>query len=415
LSAAYASGTAPAITLDTLQRALLWLMLASGFVVVIEPAPTDFLFIAALLVSVFGGLRITIAVAPLILFAVLYNFGGFLSFLEVIGESKAWFFVVTSIYMAAMAIFLAFAIPADPMGRMAAIRNGWILAALIASVMGLIGYFGYFGMGEKLTYFGRANGLFKDPNVFSTFLIAPAIFLIQGLLIGRQRWPLLSAGVLMVILAGLFLAFSRGAWFNFLLAAFMLVVLSFALAPSFAQRNRIVLLTIFGAFAGAALLAALLSIEQVRELFADRAALLKDYDTGATGRFGTQLASIPIMLERPWGFGPTYYRRIFGADPHNVYLNAFAAYGWLGGFAYPLLCISTLAAGWKAMMTKTPFQHHAIAAFCVMLSTMLQGVQIDTDHWRHFYLLVGLCWGLYAATMIWLKEQGPRQALPASQ
>jgi Ni,Fe-hydrogenase I large subunit len=34
----------------------------------------------------------------------------------------------------------------------------------------------------------------------------------------------------------------------------------------------------------------------------------------------------------------------------------------------------------------------------VLFVTILQGVQIDTDHWRHFYLMLGLVWGLAAQT-----------------
>ena len=41
----------------------------------------------------------------------------------------------------------------------------------------------------------------------------------------------------------------------------------------------------------------------------------------------------------------------------------------------------------------------SIALFCAFLTTALQGVQIDTDHWRHFYWMLGLNWGLYAASM----------------
>ena len=32
--------------------------------------------------------------------------------------------------------------------------------------------------------------------------------------------------------------------------------------------------------------------------------------------------------------------------------------------------------------------------FFVLFVTILQGLQIDTDHWRHMYLLFGLVWGL---------------------
>jgi O-antigen ligase len=100
----------------------------------------------------------------------------------------------------------------------------------------------------------------------------------------------------------------------------------------------------------------------------------------------------------PLGFGPLQFGSLFGGDPHNVYLNAFASYGWLGGISYILLILATMAAGWKAIFTRTPWQHHAIAVFCPLFTTILQGIQIDTDHWRHFYLLLGLIWGLYEAS-----------------
>jgi Ni,Fe-hydrogenase I large subunit len=61
---------------------------------------------------------------------------------------------------------------------------------------------------------------------------------------------------------------------------------------------------------------------------------------------------------------------------------------------------------WRAIFTSTPWQHHAIAVNAVLLATILQGVQIYTDHWRHFYILLGLSWGLYAATV----EHGPAMA-----
>ena len=35
--------------------------------------------------------------------------------------------------------------------------------------------------------------------------------------------------------------------------------------------------------------------------------------------------------------GPLHFQKIFGQDPHNVYINAFASYGWLGGISYFLL------------------------------------------------------------------------------
>jgi hypothetical protein len=36
----------------------------------------------------------------------------------------------------------------------------------------------------------------------------------------------------------------------------------------------------------------------------------------------------------------------------------------------------------------------------------LQGFQIDIDHWRHVYLMLGMVWGLEAARLRW--SQGRR-------
>jgi len=34
-----------------------------------------------------------------------------------------------------------------------------------------------------------------------------------------------------------------------------------------------------------------------------------------------------------------------------------------------------------------------------LVAVLVQGVQIDTDHWRHLYLLLGCMWGLLGATL----------------
>ncbi len=270
---------------------------------------------------------------------------------------------------------------------------------MLSSITGLIGYFNIGGMEAAWAPMHRAQGTFKDPNVLSTFLIPPAIFLIQGFLLGTIRWRLIAGCALLIILAALFLAFSRGAWMSMAGAVALLVGLTFIVTPSLKLRMRIIVLVTIGTALMVALIAFLLSFEQIRSLFTERASLIQSYDAGETGRFGRQLNSIPLLIELPLGFGPVQFRNIMGADPHNVYLNAFASYGWLGGISYLLLTLATIAASWKAIFTRTPWQHHAIAVFCPLITTILQGIQIDTDHWRHFYLLLGLIWGLYAASI----------------
>jgi hypothetical protein len=396
-----------AITLDALQRLFLWLLIVSGWYVLVEPAPYELLFALCFLLFLPTGLSVPRVTAPFILFLTLYNVGGVISLSQLTSDPKAVTFTVVSVYMAVTAIFFTLCVASDPMPRMAVIRNAYIIAGVLAALTGLIGYFDIAGLGTAWAPIHRAQGTFKDPNVLSTFIIPPIVFIVQGFLLGTQKWRPVAALALLVMLSAVFLAFSRGAWMNAIGATALAVGVTFLVTPSTALRFRIILLASFGAFVGLCLIAFLLQFEQVRELFAERASLLQSYDSGESGRFGNQIHSIPLLLEHPFGLAPIRFRYIFGADPHNVYLNAFAAYGWIGGFSYFLLIISTVAVGFKTIFTRTPWQHYAIAIFCPLFTMMLQGVQIDTDHWRHFYLLLGIVWGLYAATMAYRPNVGP--------
>jgi hypothetical protein len=396
---------APLLSMALVQRAALWLMIASGFVVSIEPAPYEMLFVLTLAVFFAGGMRVSIVFAPLIVFLSVYNIGGFLSVMPIIYDSKARMFVIISVYMAVTTIFFAMAVLRDPMRILAVMRNAWVFAGLIASINGMIGYFNVFGLGEAWAPISRAQGMFKDPNVLSTFLIMPFIFLVQDIVVLRCRWSWLKFPVLVVIAAGLFLAFSRGAWINAIAATGLMIGLSFVLTPSLALRGRIILYAITGVIVFGILLSIALSIPAVREIFLIRFSLKQEYDVGETGRFARQFKSLFELVALPNGYGPLQFGLKWGEDPHNVFLNAFASYGWLGGFSYLLLIVSTIMGMWQSVFSKTPWQHHSIAVNCVMLTTILQGVQIDTDHWRHFYTLLGLSWGLYAATLGWQASQ----------
>ncbi len=149
-------------------------MFASSFYVAVEPAPSDLLFLVVLACFLGSGLAISATVLPFVVFLLLYNLGGFMSFLQVAGDEKARMFVITSFYMAFSAIFLAFYVAYDPLRRMAIIKNALVIAAVIASLLGILGYFDVAGLGGVFSQNIRASSTFKDPNVFATYLIFPA-------------------------------------------------------------------------------------------------------------------------------------------------------------------------------------------------------------------------------------------------
>lgn len=410
MSAALANGAvgAPRWMLSTraLRNATVWLLFACGFLVFIEPAPFEIAFALMFGVFLLTGLRIALLFLPLILTLILYNVGGALSLMRVAEETPSIWFVTISAYMAVMAIAVACVFAEDTERRLALMKAGSALAAVIASTAGIVGYFDVAGTAELFTLYGRAMGTFKDPNVFSTFLVLPFVVLVQGFVLGTHRRPILMAGALLFVAAGLFLSFSRGAWAVAAGAAALCILLNFVTASSNRVRLRIVAFALAGILLLALLLAVALQFEAIRSTFEIRATLDQGYDQGETGRFGNQRRSLPLLLDQPLGLGPLMFRTYFPEDPHNTFLNAFASYGWLGGFAYMALIAATLAVGWTLVFRPTPWQRDAIAVWSSFFFLILQGLQIDTDHWRHFYVQLGLTWGLMQASL--RHGAGPR-------
>ena len=399
-----------ALSTRAIRNGAVWLLFFSGFLVFIEPAPFELVFGLVAIIFLLTGLNISILLLPLIILLLLYNLGGGVSLMPVVDEPRAVWFVVISIYMAVMAVVIACIFAQDTQRRLDLMINGYTWAALLGSLLGIMGYFDVAGTLEVFTLYGRASGSFKDPNVFSTFLVLPIVFLVQGFFLGTHRRPVLAGMVLLNIAFGLFLSFSRGAWAVTVGAVILCVGLNFITESSSKMRLRLVAISVVGLVLLVLLLVIALQFDAIRETFEVRASLDQDYDQGESGRFGSQLRAIPLLLERPNGFGPTFFRVFLGVDPHNTFVNAFASYGWLGGISYLALIAITMMLGWKLVFRKTPWQRASIVIWSSFFMLILQGMQIDTDHWRHFYVHLGLTWGLTLAS---LRYQAWSQAAPA--
>jgi hypothetical protein len=384
-------------------------ILISGFVF-IEPAPYEGVAALLGLVCVAAGVSFDRRLLPLLLLMIVWNVGGLIALVPVISEKKTIQYVAVSWFMAFTAVIFACLFARDTMRRLTLLRRAYVIAAVIASIIGAIGYFNIAGTAPLFATIGRANATFKDPNVFGPFLVLPALILVQSVL-ARGIRPLQIAS-LMIIMGGLLLSFSRGAWLNFALAGAIMMGLMFLTAPTLRARARLVALGVIVLAVLAALIMIALSFDAIGGMFQERAKLIQSYDAGTTmGRFDLQRLALQEMFDHPFGMGPLEFARVYGLQQHNVYLHAFLVYGWVGGMAYVVLVLLTLSVGLRAAFVATPWQSYMIAALAAFAAVAIEGLVIDTDHWRHYFLLVGLVWGLFVATERYVREAPQRAAV----
>jgi O-antigen ligase len=377
----------------------LFLTILISPLVFIEPSPYEAAIVVLGLVCIGAKIGIDRRLLPLIWLLLLWNVGGAIALLPVIDQPKTIQYVGVSLFLAASAVMYAALFAQDTMARLTVLRRAYIAAAFIAVVIGIIGYFNLVpGAGAMFAEMGRANATFKDPNVFGPFLILPLLLLLQSLLGGRIG--LAQTLAFLVILFGLLLSFSRGAWMHFGLSASVMIVLMFFTAPDMRSRGRLVLFAAAMLAALAALVVLALSFDAIGDMFKERARLVQDYDAGtSTGRFFLQILALDYVLNTPWGLGPYEFSRLHNnMQQHNVYLHAFLVYGWLGGLSYLVLVAVTLACGLRAAFVAAPWQPFLIAALAAFVGVVVEGAVIDTDHWRHYFLLLGLIWGLSTAS-----------------
>ena len=90
------------------------------------------------------------------------------------------------------------------------------------------------------------------------------------------------------------------------------------------------------------------------------------------------------------------FGQIYGEDTHDIWLKALMDYGWLGFASWAIMVGWTIAAGFKLLFRDRPWQGYLLCAYVVFVGHVFLGTIIDTDHWRHFYLLLGMVWGCIA-------------------
>jgi hypothetical protein len=380
-----------------LLNVVLFVTVLTSSIAFVEPSPHDALMLVLFAMCVGARVSFDRKLVPLLLLLTLWLVGGLLSLIQVGNQKDAIQYAATSVYLGIAGLMFACLFCEGNLVRLVIVRRAYILAALIATVAGYIGFFHLLPGSDIFLHDERVSATFKDPNVYGPFLIFPLVLLVIGLLTQGAR--LVSLVIVAALLGGLFLSFSRGAWTHFVISATVAVAILLLIAPDLRMRARIVTVCIVAATGMMLLVIAMESIDSVHDMFVERAQVLQSYDTGPGGRFWNQRLALGFILDHPNGMGPFEFSRVVGEQQHNVYMQGFLVYGWLGGAAYLTIVAVTLVIGLRAVLVPTAWQSFLIAAYATFVGEAWEGLIVDTDHWRHFFLLLGLIWGLTAASI----------------
>jgi hypothetical protein len=341
---------------------------------------------------VFGRVRLSaVAVLPAVLLAG-YALANLVSIPFAFDPFRAvWYFFVT-LYMITSWVLFVGALDMGGMPLLQTILRGYSFAAFLSALLSVASYFHVIGFQNYLESYGRPKGMFKDPNVFGPFLVPIAVMAIAGCLpIASRFWQL---SVAIVTSMGVVLSYSRAAWINYAISLVLFVILDQVL-PSKAPEKHSVPLTRWLLFGGVAVMTTLvlLQIPSVQRMFAIRMGQngMQDYDQA---RFRAQAMALQSVIDRPLGLGPGQAEGEFHYPPHSSYMRVLSENGVFGLFCFvAFLVSSTVQAVRKACLAPSiPWRGLFIAAAACLCGQLINSAVLDTQHWRHLWLLLALPW-----------------------
>jgi O-antigen ligase len=309
-----------------------------------------------------------------------------ISAIAVADEQRAVSFFAITFYVACFGLWLAAYMTSSAIARR--ITRCYVAAAVASAIVATLALLIPFPGHDLFTRIGRAEGLFKDPNVFGPFLVPAALIVMEEILTPRLLRGRRTTKVLMFLALslGVLFSYSRAAWLNLVVGLLVvLVVVSFRRGGgrSAARVLAIVVLAAVSLGAVVALSGSLSFLEQ-------RAKVHQSYDRG---RFGAQSESITWAMEYPLGIGPGQFERRAHISAHSMYARTLAEEGIPGLIVLLTLMLATL--GWALQNAIRGHDTYGIGSAALLgawFGILLNGAFVDTLHWRHLWFVAALIW-----------------------
>jgi O-antigen ligase len=376
-----------ALTLARYEAAVALGFLLLG-VVRIEPAPSDGVFAVVMAVGLVTG-RFDIGRVPLTVFALVGALIGLnlISAVEAVDPAVAGRYFAITLYLGVFSIWFTGYLRTERRARLVVVS--YIVGAVLVAVPSTLALFAPVpGSDLLLTIDGlRAQGLFKDPNVFGPFLIPPTLFLLEELMRPRLLRFRTSTKALMflALVLGILFSYSRAAWANLVIAiGVMLVVMALRRGGGRRAAMILVLVTLTCAvvFATIALTGSV--------GFLQERASLQSYDVD---RFGAQATGVELAQRYPFGIGPGQFDVVSPVSTHSTYVRVLAEQGVLGLFTVLALVLVTLVlAARNAVLGRDTYGIGSAALLGIWVGLVVNSFVVDTLHWRHLWVVAAMIW-----------------------
>jgi O-antigen ligase len=266
--------------------------------------------------------------------------------------------------------------------------KGYIIGAAVTSLVGVVAlHLPVPGAGFLLFDEYRAQGLFKDPNVFGPFLVPAACIALEE--IARPRllqWRRhVVVAVALVLVAGIVFAFSRAAWLNFLVAAMILVGVYGVRRRGLRYAARSLTVLAVAGLLGAAMLIGTGSFS-----FFESRTTLQGYDER---RFETQGKAYSRIDDHIFGYGPGQSEALLGYAPHSTYARVSVEQGVAGLLGIIAIFGATFGAALRLAFRDADL--HGIGSATLLaawVGLVVNSFFVDTLHWRHLWIVAALIW-----------------------
>jgi O-antigen ligase len=352
----------------------------------VQPAPVDIVFVLLMLTAAFTRRRSPRLPPSIALALPVFALLTLVSLVDAQSMGHALLFEAITLYLLIAAVWLTSMFADGALTRRA--MKAYIYSGVFSALLAVLALHVHFPGASTFLYDPhRAEGLFKDPNVFAPYLVPPAVIVLEEL--ARPRlldWSARRKFVVFAILtSGIIFAFSRAAWLNFAIAVGTVVIIYAWRRRGFASALKVVLALCLCGAVGFGALAATGSLSFLKARSHEQA-----YDKN---RFASQATGLEDASAHVFGYGPGEVDTHLEVSTHNIFARVAFEQGLPGLVILIVLFASTgFAAIGSAVRDGDVHGIGSAALLGSWLGLVPNSFFIDSLHWRHLWVVAALIW-----------------------